>query len=135
MENKVIEVLDYMCEKVGIVIDWTSENVMPKAMEFLGRYQIYSIVKDCIWILISMLVLFVCYKSVKSIFSAYKKDDKKSIWLDRWGLNTFAILTCILTGFAALFFTIEIADNIFDIVEWAFIPEMQFIEVFSQYLK
>lgn len=28
MDNKVIEVLDYMGEKLGIAIDWTSENVM-----------------------------------------------------------------------------------------------------------
>jgi hypothetical protein len=135
MENKVIEVLDYMCEKVGIVIDWTAENVVPQAMEFLGRYQTYAIVKHSIWVLISMAVLFASHKILKSIFSAYKKDDEESIWLDRWGLNTFAIMTCIFIGFIALTFTCSAIFDIFDIVEWVFIPEMQFIEVFSQYLK
>ena len=29
MSQQIIEVLDYLFEKFGIAIDWTSENIMP----------------------------------------------------------------------------------------------------------
>ena len=29
VSNQIIEVLEYLCQKFGIVIDWTSESILP----------------------------------------------------------------------------------------------------------
>ena len=35
MNNKIIEVLDYLGEKIGLAIDWTAENIYPQVIEFM----------------------------------------------------------------------------------------------------
>lgn len=30
MSEEIIKVLDYICEQLGIAIDWTAENVWPQ---------------------------------------------------------------------------------------------------------
>ena len=46
MDNKIIETLDYLGEKIGIAIDWTAENVYPQVLNFMARYKTYEIVID-----------------------------------------------------------------------------------------
>lgn len=135
MDNKVIEVLDYMGEKLGIAIDWTSENVMPQVMEFLGRYQVYAIVKAAIWIIIGIIFITAICVPFKSMFNAIKKKDYDSIWFDRYGPNLSSVLLVMLGGCAFVFFTICIICNIFDIITWTFVPEMKFFETLTAYLN
>ena len=35
MSEEIIKVLDYLGEQLGIVIDWSSENVWPQVMDIL----------------------------------------------------------------------------------------------------
>ena len=36
--QEIINVLDYLCNKFGIAIDWTSENVIPYIEELCERF-------------------------------------------------------------------------------------------------
>jgi hypothetical protein len=38
ISNEIIEVLDHLSEKFGVVINWSSENVMPYVQELCGKY-------------------------------------------------------------------------------------------------
>ena len=50
--SQFIEVLDALCAKFGIVIDWTSQNVMPYLTDLATRLVSYEIWTSAAWIVI-----------------------------------------------------------------------------------
>jgi hypothetical protein len=52
MSQEIINVLDYLCKKFGIVIDWTSENVMPYLQDLCARYIKFEIHTSIMWIIL-----------------------------------------------------------------------------------
>ena len=137
MDNKVIEVLDYMGEKLGIAIDWTSANVMPQVMEFMGRYQVYAIVEHGIRIIMFMILVALIGVFLKIMFKGIATKDHDNIWYDAsWSTDglipiMITIVLVIVAGVAIA----EVIDHVFDVAKWALIPEIQFVETFSEYLK
>ena len=133
MDNKVIEVLDYMGEKLGVAIDWTSENVIPQVTEFMGRYQIYAIVEHGIRIIMFMILIALIGVFLKIMFKGIATKDHNNVWYDMsWstdGLVPTMIAVVLLVGVG---FTIaEIVEHVFEIAKWALVPEIQFVEAFS----
>ena len=57
------EIFELICEKIGVVIDWSQENVVPYVMDFLKRYVAYNIVEEI------LLILFGFALIVGAIFS------------------------------------------------------------------
>lgn len=41
MSNEVIKVLDHICDKFGIAIDWSSSNVMPYLQDLMVPIPVY----------------------------------------------------------------------------------------------
>ena len=56
MSTEVIKVLDAVCEKLGLAIDWTSKNMLPVAENFIHQYGMYLLVQN---IFTTILALFV----------------------------------------------------------------------------
>lgn len=58
--SELITVLDYLAQKLGIVIDWTSDNVMPYLKDLCARYIEYEILNSFIiigaWVLCLLVV-------------------------------------------------------------------------------
>lgn len=141
MDNKIIEVLDYLGEKTGLAIDWTAENGYPQIVEFMGRYKTYEIVTNIIWILIALGCCFGMYLYIKKLVIPAKirceETRDSNLWFESWtsfigsnacwnveGLVLTIFFGCItfasaITGFIA----------IKNLVKWIVIPEMQFYEV------
>lgn len=57
--KQIIEVLDAIGDKLGVAIDWTSENVWPYLKEIMGKYVRYKIANEVFFIIISLLVFAV----------------------------------------------------------------------------
>lgn len=137
MDNKVIEVLDYMGEKLGIAIDWTSENVMPQVMKFMERYQVYAMVESGIHIIIFMVFVAVATFFLKIMYKGVKTRDEDNIWYSiHWetcGIIPIVIGILVVIGMGAAI--VNAITHIFNIAKWALIPEIQFFETFSEYLK
>lgn len=34
MDNSIIEAMEYLGQKIGVAVDWTSETVWPQVIEF-----------------------------------------------------------------------------------------------------
>lgn len=137
MDNKVIEVLDYMGEKLGIAIDWTSENVMPQVTEFMGRYQVYAIVENAIWVIVYMVLVALIGVFLKIMFKGIATKDHDNIWYDMsWCTDgIIPVLITIFLTIAATFIIVTTIDHVFNIAKWALIPEIQFFETISNYMK
>ena len=137
MDNKVIEVLNYMGEKLGIAIDWTSENVMPKVTDFMERYQVYAIVEHGIHIMMLMILVAILGVFLKTMFKGIATKSHENMWYDMsW--STDGILPTIITIIIAVIIgcvVCSVIDHVFDIAKWALVPEIQFVETFSNYMK
>lgn len=137
MNNKIIEVLDYLGEKIGLAIDWTTENVYPQVIEFMGRYRTYEIVTDIIWILIAFGCCFGMYLYVKKIVIPAKircnETREDNFWFENWpgsiSCNIGGAILTIFLGCIAFAAVITMFIFIENLVKWIVIPEMQFYKV------
>lgn len=78
MSNEIIKILDAVCDKFGIAIDWTAQNVMPQ-VEQIGEHIVqYELWTSSLWTMLALVVLIVgtivCGKKIKSA-SKYGERD------------------------------------------------------------
>lgn len=140
MSQEIIAVLEYISEKLGIVIDWTSETIWPQVMDVLGRYRILQIVVNGIWFVIALIALVVFICLWVKIFKAYlicKKNKESNFWwtwlsyFDHADTTGPLFATVIITAIAALLIIPTLIVMPGEILEWIFIPEIQFLELFK----
>ena len=60
--SQFIEVLDALCAKFGIVIDWTSQNVVPYLTGLAARIITYEIWTSAAWIVIAAILFLIAWK-------------------------------------------------------------------------
>lgn len=57
VSSQIIEVLDNLCEKFGMAIDWTAENVLPYLQELCGKYISWEIATSIMWLVLGTLLI------------------------------------------------------------------------------
>ena len=136
MSEEIIKVLDYLGAQIGIAIDWSAENVWPQVMDILGRYRLLEMISSGLMIIaeIAMIVagLIVAIKCIKANakIRATKEDNfwwyrgYSSTWLS--GAGTILVIVAALFGVGALFM---IPIDIGDLLRWAIVPEIQYLEM------
>ena len=108
--SQFIEVLDALCAKFGIVIDWTSQNVVPYVTDLATRIITYEIWTSAVWIVIVTILFLIAWKMTK-------RGCKTDTFDDEWFLGWFVR---ILIG---VFCFITIVFQVFDIIEALALPE------------
>lgn len=48
--NQIIEVLNYLCDKFGIALDWSKESVIPYLQELCEKYISWEIATSTAWL-------------------------------------------------------------------------------------
>ena len=137
MDNKIIETLDYLGEKIGIAIDWTAENVYPQVLNFMARYKTYEIVIDIMWILIALSCCFGMYLYIKKIVVPAKIRCKETrednLWFEYWSgdinCNIGGTILTVFLGCLTFVAVIMMFVLIEDLVKWSVIPEAQFYDM------
>ena len=59
LSDEIIKVLDALAEKFGLVIDCTSQNVIPYLEQLCGKYVNYEIAISVVWFILSIILLFI----------------------------------------------------------------------------
>ena len=108
--SQFIEVLDALCDKIGIAIDWTSQNVVPYVTELATRIIAYEIWTSAAWITIAAIVFLIAWKMTKNLC---KEDRFEDEWFSGWSIR-------IIIGI--IFFAV-IGCQVFDIIEAVALPE------------
>lgn len=110
--DQFIQILDVLCAKFGIVIDWTSQNVMPYLTDLAARLINYEIWTSVAWTVLSGVIFFVTWKLTKN---ACKADDLlDSACFFGWGMRLITLI----------FFIVITSVEIFDIIRALTIPEV-----------
>lgn len=112
--EQFIQVMDEVFKRVGIMVDWTSQNVVPYLANFAERFIQYEIFTNSI-IAISIVVAFV-FSLIMTIIGAKRSWDLR--------LFTFGMATAIM----GVLCIVVLPDIVQNIIQAVFIPEMTIIE-------
>lgn len=74
MSNEIIKVLDHLCDKFGIAIDWSSNNVIPYLQDLMARITKYAIYTNILWLAMSILIISATVFALVKITKATKKS-------------------------------------------------------------
>ena len=115
ISDEIIKVLEYMCDKVGVTIDWTSNNVLPYVQQLGEKFIRWEIGTSISWIIISIISVVVAFLIIK--------------FADMDGLESLIFATVIILA------TIIIGCQIFDIIECYTFPEKAIYDYIQEYLR
>lgn len=110
VSSEIIEVLDYLGEKFGIAINWTSNNVLPYLQTLVDKFIKWEISTSIVWIVIAafVIVAMIVLINLKRVREINEETD---------GMLWIPIIVLTIVSF------IVICIQIFDIVECNIFPE------------
>ena len=50
ISKEIISIIEVLCQKLGIVVDWTSETILPQIQNVLEHFIQYEILSSWFWI-------------------------------------------------------------------------------------
>lgn len=112
ISNEIITVLEYLCQKIGLTIDWTSNKVLPYLEQLCEKYILWETYESLAWIAIMWAVTLILF--VVSICITKLKAADGFEW---------TIFVCAL-----LLAFIVTSVQIMDIVKCKTFPEMMIYE-------
>ena len=59
ISSQIIEVLNDICKKFGIAIDWSQENILPYLQELAGKYISWEIATSVAWLIGAAIIIVV----------------------------------------------------------------------------
>ena len=123
VSEQIIQVIDKLCEKFGMAIDWTGENVVPY-IETLGQKLVtYEIATSVAWMAICFVAIICLIAVTKKFIVVSKRDD--------FGEEACFFFTFALIFVSIFIYTIGVAtivNQIMDIIKCVTFPEMYVFE-------
>ena len=124
VSDQIIEVLDYLCSKIGVTIDWTASNVLPYVQTLLEKYIAWEIGSDIFWCIIGILFIIsgiIFYKLTIKFKNKYKKtgdSDYEFVYM----LLSICFVAVLVIGIIMELY------NIYDIIKCVTFPELKIYE-------
>lgn len=119
VSEQIIEVIDSLCEKFGIAIDWTANNVIPYIETLCTKFINYEIYTSIFWICFMVALSGLCWLITGIAYPKAKKLD----WDDDYLVTIVAFVGVILSNIVSLITIIVIGCQVYDIVVAKTFPE------------
>lgn len=134
VSEQIINVINTLCEKFGIAVNWTNENIIPYLEILCGKLVKYEICTSVVWIVIMVLLSAGSIIIAKKLYPTFKKGlEEQGTYDCDWTIGTvFAITGLVLINLTAV---IVIGTQIMDIVKCTTFPEMYIFEHVSNLLS
>lgn len=123
VSEQIIQVLDALCEKFGLAIDWTSENVIPYLTTLGGKLIAYEIWTSVFLIAFMTVLTIASIIATKKFYPIFKKGIKEQDWDEcGWSVASFFAIA----GLAAMYIVTicVIGTQITDIIKCTTFPEL-----------
>ena len=121
VSDQNIAVLDNLCQKFGIAIDWSQQNILPYLQVLAGKYITYEICTSITWCVIMAVIMIISIILAKMSF--------------KWDCEELMVAGVMAAVFCVGLFLLTAAMQAFDIVECLTIPEKTLIEYISYLMK
>ena len=126
VSNQIIEVLNALCEKFGIAIDWTGQNVLPYVQELMKKIVNYEFWTSVGWIVIWAIFIFAFFKPIHwYIKNRYNKNNRiiEFITDDEYYFYIGSSCFLVLGGIWTIISIIGAITQIMDIITCLTFPE------------
>lgn len=134
VSDQIIQVIDALCEKFGIAVDWTSENIIPYVQTLGGKLISYELITS-IYLIVLMVIITVVYTIVfKKTYKYFcKKVDEERYDECGWSVARAFFVAGLLCITLATIIVIAIQTN--DIIKCLTFPELFIFEYISNLLQ
>jgi hypothetical protein len=136
------EVVEVICDKIGIAIDWTQDNVIPYIMEVCKRYVTLNIIEEALFVLFGVILVIVGTILTVSLSKDAKRvyeNDEDGFWFETYcgsiEPNLVGFFGIIGAGIALIVGIVCVPCGVSELLKWIFIPEFQIIEEITSYLS
>ena len=147
--EQVINILDDLSKRFGVVVDWSSENILPYAQDLCARITKYELVTHIATFVLLVTMGVIGIVLLGKIFSEWKKIKKgeiaaeDSIYFSTTHYRsvkevelTWIGMACVIAGGVIMFVCIlSIPSCIEEIIECVYLPEKVIIDTIQGYLK
>lgn len=131
VSEQIIQVLDVLCEKFGIAVDWASENVIPYVEVLCKKLITYEIAISIASMIFMLILVVASIIAIKMLYPVFKRgiEKEKSTYDVGWEVGSvFAIIGLVILYLATI---ITFACEITDIIKCVTFPEMYIFEYVS----
>ena len=129
VSEQIIEVLNALCEKFGLAIDWTAANILPYLEVLCGKFVNYEIASSITIIALTLIILLALLITTR-IF--WKRAD-----FDRLEFGFFEVAAMIglgLTIIASIALMVNLCCETYDVVTALTFPEKIILEEVKELL-
>ena len=128
VSGEIIKVLDDLCRRFGIAVNWTSENVLPYLQDLCTRYIQYEVFTSIAWCALPLIV-FVVSGLLWAISGIACKKVGSDIAEGVCCISTIVFFATMVIGFLIC------SSQAFDIIECYTIPEKVILEYIKTLLR
>ena len=121
----IASVLDALCDKVGIAIDWSAENIAPQLETFVARYGTYLAASSIFGLVLSVLFIAAGVTGIVLIYRSYQKGTWANA--DGWSGEALTTLGTVIAGvslFAIITAAICFICIVHGLIRLAIVPEV-----------
>lgn len=131
VSEQIIQVLDALCAKFGIVIDWTASNVLPQLEVLCGKFIRFEIWTSVFWMVFVTVLLAACWIVFGSTYKGAKECFYNDEYLVTWVNGTSGVAGTI----AILVFVVVLGVQTYEIIEAVTFPEKTLFDYVSELLR
>lgn len=132
MSGEIITVLDELCRRFGIVIDWSSQNVVPQLEVLVQKAVAYEYWTSVMWLVFGS-ILIVIGLAIAIIGVRHTIKDAKEHWgyydPDIYLAYAFFAIAFLLVGTPIIIFQVT------DMIACQTFPEKVVLDMLKEYLK
>lgn len=118
--KQFIEICNFLASQMGIMIDWTSENIVPYMQDFSDRFIKYEISTSVVWIVIMIIIPLILFVLAKMATKEYYESD--------YAEGVLMIIAWMFFSFSCITSFVVVIIQIFHIIKAVNIPEQLIIE-------
>lgn len=135
VSEQIIEVLNALCEKFGIVIDWTAENVIPYIAELCVKLVSWEIWTSVAWIAFMAVLSVIANVLAKRFYPTFKRgvEEGRLNGDFGWEIASFWAGVALLVIYVVTL--IVIAVQVMDIIKCVTFPEMYVVEYIQKLIN
>lgn len=128
MSDEIIKILNTVCDKIGIAVDWSNQNIVPYVKDLLHRCQNYLIINDIFWTALWLTFGGLAVLFVTKIIRILNDDDYDCDYdYDENALIVISLILCVIFMFSLVGFIVKAED----LIQSIFLSEMRLFEYYK----
>lgn len=131
VSNQIIEVLNEICNKFGLAIDWTSKNVQPYLQELMTKCVAYKFATSIMWLIFGIIVCILGSAFARMAVGSWKKYQKEP-YAD---YDTNCFFQTMASGILLIVGITMVVCNIITMIACKTFPEKVVLDMITQYMK